>query len=87
MHFLTFYIEFYASLQRRHTEGKRCLYSVCFSGTRYVMECTGDQTKHLFTATHRPKFLALKDKEVVAVVGVELAELTLIYVITVSEEE
>lgn len=60
---------------------------VCTVCVFYVMECTGDQTKHLFTATHRPKFLALEDKEVVAVVGVELAELTLIYVITVSEVE
>lgn len=55
---------------------------MCFSGTCYVIECTGDQTKHLFIATHHPKFLALGDKEIVAVVGVEVAELTLIYVIT-----
>ncbi len=49
-----------------------------------IAGCTGDQTKHLFTSTHHPRVVVLEYKGVVAVVGVEVADVTLIYVIAVK---
>lgn len=45
--------------------------------------CVRDQTRHFGIASHHPRDVAAEDKGIVAGVGVEEAELTLIYVIVV----